>query len=224
MHKNKAKGRYWLSLFIVIFYFFSLRIGADLLVKPLERVYIPPANINGDVLIMLGNGSTGGVPDIDGLGQPSGTMAKSMLFAFRLQKMTDLPLLISGGNVFADTGTEATIAGREFKEMGVPADKLYLENKSRNTVENARFSKVVCLEHGWKRPVLLVVAAQAYRSNIIFKREGLNCVIYPTHYRRSAQWHFSIIQDLLPQAENISDSAMALKEYMGILALKVSLQ
>ncbi|WP_196594234.1 YdcF family protein [Pectinatus sottacetonis] len=224
MYRKKSKGRYWLSVFIVLFYFFSLRAGADLLVKPLEDMYTPPAVVNGDVLIMLGNGSVGGVPDIDGVGQPSGTMAKSMLFALRLQRMTDLPLLISGGTVFADNGTEADIAGREFRSMGIPASKLFLEDKSRNTVENARFSQKICREHGWSRPVLLVVAAQAYRSALIFKREGLACVIYPTHYRRNAEWHFSFMQDLLPQADNMDDSAMALKEYMGIVALKLSLQ
>ena len=224
LHRRKVCGRWLMSFVLAVFYLLSIRVGADLLVRPLESWYPQPGAVQGDVLLMLGNGSLAGVPDITDPGQPSGTMAKSMLMTFRLQRMTGLPILVSGGQVFQDTGTEAEIAGREFREMGVAEQELFLEDRSRNTVENARFSKEVCSAQGWQRPVLLVVALQAPRTAMIFAREGMDCLVYPTHYRCAAQWHFSPVQDLVPSADCLSDSAAALREYLGIAALKLKLQ
>ncbi len=224
LYRQRAKGWKVLGVLIVLLYFFSIRVGANLLVWPLEHSYMPPKDLQGDVILMLGNGFVSGAPDVDGIGQPSGTMAKSMLTVFRLQRQTGLPVLISGGSAYSRESSEADIAAREFSSMGIPADKLFVENQSRNTVENARLSKVACEANGWGQPILAVVAAQAPRSAMIFAREGLDCVIYPTHYRREMDWHFSLVEDLVPSGGNLDDSAMALKEYMGILALKLSLQ
>ena len=222
--RHRQRGRVLFSVVLAVFYLLSIRVGADLLVKPLENWTAPPQQIDGDVLLMLGNGSVGGVPDLDGVGQPSGTMAKSMLTTIRLYQQTKLPILISGGTVYADTGTEADIASRQFQQMGVPEHDLYAENRSRNTVENARFAAGICRQQGWQHPILLVVAAQAPRTAMIFEREGLSCEIYPTHYRRTAEWHFNPIIDLIPDAGNLQDSAMALKEYLGIAAIQLGAQ
>lgn len=226
MYYRRAEGRKAFSLILAVFYLLSIRIGADLLARPLENWYPQPtlSEVSGDVLLMLGNGSNGMVPDMDGIGQPSGTMGKSMLFAARLHRVTNLPILTSGGLVFADTGTETDIALREFRALGIPQDKLFGENRSRNTVENARFSKEICDKQGFKRPVLLVVALQAPRSAMIFEREGLQCQVYPTHYRRGAEWHFNPILDLIPSAGNLDDSGAAIKEYLGMLAIKLGAQ
>ena len=224
MQRKRMRGRWGLSVLLLIFYILSIRIGADALVRPLESWYVPPQIVEGDVLLMLGNGAMTGVPDLDGCEQPSGTMAKSMLLTFRLQRLTGLPILVSGGKVFQDTGTEADIAEREFLGMGVPGEKLFRENRSRNTVENARLSKTVCLQQGWTHPALLVVALQAPRTAMIFAREGLACTIYPTHYRRSTVWHFNPVLDLVPTGDNLADSSAALREYLGIAALKLGLQ
>lgn len=209
---------------MIAFYFLSIRVGADLLVKPLENWYYPPNDVNGDVLLILGNGSVAKVPDINGDGQPSGSMAKSMFTALRLQRKMNLPLLISGGSVYTDTGTEADIAEREFLDMGISSKQIFKDNKSRNTVENAKFSHAICDANNWQSPILLVVAIQAPRTAMIFQREGMDCVIYPTHYRRSGEWHFNPVLDLVPDATNLMDSSAALREYMGILALRLALQ
>lgn len=213
-----GRWRYVLLLGTLLLYLLSIRPGADLLVRPLERWYTPPAEPSGDVILMLGNGSVAGVPDIDGTGQPSGTMAKSMLTAQRLWRQLDVPILVSGGTVFEDTGTEADIALREFRAMGIPEEALFAENRSRNTRENVRFSKEICEEMGWQHPLVLVVAAQAPRTARLFEKAGLEAEIYPTHYRRSPEHHFSVLLDLVPQSSNLDDSALALKEYLGLLA------
>jgi uncharacterized SAM-binding protein YcdF (DUF218 family) len=224
MYKKKLSGRLFLSFVLIVFYFLSIRVGANILIQPLENWYVPPDTIDSDVLLMLGNGSVAGVPDIDGVGQPAGTMAKSMLTTVRLYHKTGLPILVSGGIVYQDTGSEADIALRTFSAMGVPNNLLYEESKSRTTVENAKYSHEICNMHGWKHPLLLVVALQAPRTAMVFQREGLDCTIYPTHYRMARGWHFHPVLDLIPDSSNLNDSASAIKEYMGILVYKFKIK
>lgn len=84
-YRHHWKWRHGLLFVTFLAYLLSIRIGANMLVRPLKTWFHPPQHVSGDVLLMLGNGSVGDVPDIGGTGQPSGTMAKSMLTTFRPQ-------------------------------------------------------------------------------------------------------------------------------------------
>ena len=73
-----------------------------------------------------------------------------MITVMRLQKELDIPIILSGGKVFEDTGREADIEKRIFEGMGVNSQALILENQSRNTVENVQNSKVFICQEQWK--------------------------------------------------------------------------
>ena len=61
----------------------------------------------------------------------------------QIAKELDIPIILSGGKVFEDTGREADIESVIFEGMGVNSQALILENQSRNTVENVQNSKVI---------------------------------------------------------------------------------
>ncbi|MFA5384743.1 MAG: hypothetical protein WC364_08795 [Eubacteriales bacterium] len=68
----------------------------------MESKYRPPAEINGDVLVMFGNGVTLDTPDLNGPGHLSGSAANRLLTAARLYYITKLPIILSGGRVFKE--------------------------------------------------------------------------------------------------------------------------
>lgn len=223
---RKKAGAGWLFACALLLWVLSLRVTANLLCWPLERTYPQPpveAVAERDVLIMTGAGSVGGVPDITGVGQPGPIMGKSMLTAFRLQRMTGLPLLVSGGEVRAENGREADIALREFTDMGVPKDRLLFENASRNTAENASMTRDVLAGLGLSKAVAVAPALHLPRVVVLFRREGVDVLPYPSHYRRSARWTFSFLADLAPTAENLEDTAAALREYLAHAAIRLGL-
>ena len=131
---------------------------------------------------------------------------------------------MAGGVTFSNSISESDIALREFKNLGVPANKLYGDFNSKNTVENAKNSAVICRENGWTHPILLAEAVHAPRAAIIFRRAGLDVSVYPTNYRRELTHHGSPIFAVIPDANNLNDSAVALKEWLGIFAINVGLQ
>ncbi len=227
LRSRRAGGWVFLVAGLVL-WVLSLRGTATLVCAPLESTYMPPAvseimSQGCDVLVMTGAGSVGGVPDVDGTGQPSSIMAKSMLTAFRLQRLTGLPLLVTGGEVRKSDGREGDIALRIFAGMGVEGNKLLTENQSRNTVQNARFTKELLQEKGFDKVLLVVPALHAPRAARLFEREGVDCLVYPSNYRRSLGWTLTLPADLMPTADNLNDVSDALREYLALLAMRLGL-
>ena len=218
MFRQRQRGRWYLLAVCGVLYVLSLRLGAWLLVAPLEQAIPQPDDVTGDVIVMLGNGSLADAPDIDGTGQPSGTMAKNMLAALRMQRQTGLPLIVSGGEVYAFSGNESAIAAREFRSLGLQEADVTYENRSRTTAENLRYTQNILHAHGWTNPIIAVVALQAPRTALLAEHMGMQAQTYPTHYRAAQTCHLGGPHDLVPSAAALDDSAAALKAYLGIIA------
>ncbi len=227
-YRRSQAGRHVLLLATFLLWALSLRLTANLLCWPLEERY-PYPDLNGPelasraLIVLTGAGAEAGVPDFSGMGAPGPVMGKTMLTGARLQQRTGLPLLVTGGAVFKGDVREADIALRIFRDLGVPEDKCISENQSRNTAENARFTRTLLEERGWKRIALVCAALHAPRASELFRRQGLDVLVFPSHYRRPAVWEPGLWRDLTPTAGNLEDSVSALREYLALFAMKLSL-
>ena len=177
----------------------------------LESAYEPPANPQGDVIIMLGGGAMNDSPDVDGTGALCASPANRLLTAVRLQRRLDVPILLSGGQVYEDTGAEARIARRILLSLGVPDDKILVETKSINTTQNARYSAEILREHGYTRPILVTSAFHMKRSVLNFEKQGIAVVPYPADYLVSHHPVFHYTK-LRPQTEALLDNVTVLQE------------
>lgn len=85
-------------------------------------MYQPPAlaELSGqtDAIIVLGGGAISGVPDTGGSGALAAISMNRLITGLRLQKQLQVPIVISGGQVFAGDGTEATLAQRVLPGAG----------------------------------------------------------------------------------------------------------
>jgi len=189
-----------------------------LLVKSLESKYSPPVEINGDVLVMFGNGVTLDTPDLNDPGHLSGSAANRLLTAARLYYITKLPIILSGGRVFKENGNESQIAKRQLIGLGIPEQKIIIEDKSRNTAENALYTGNILEKSAYQKPVLIVSAFQMHRTVLNFKKLGVEVIPYPTDYRSNINWYFDVFH-LVPSAASLSNTSLIIKEYLGILAL-----
>ena len=66
-----------------------------------------------------------------------------------------MPVLVSGGQVYEDSGPEAVIARRELMRLGVPEADILLEPDSLNTRQNAVFSGRIMKESEKQFPQLV---------------------------------------------------------------------
>jgi len=194
----------------------STTVTAEALIGTLEDGLDIPAQPRGDVVVLLGGGIHDKVPDLTGSGAPSDVMMARIVTAIRLQRQLRVPILVSGGEVFAGRATEASVARRFLLDLGVPDRQILLEEKSRDTAENARFSKVILQQHRFQQPLLITSAFHMKRSLEAFHREGIAVTPVPTDFI-TAKERTTIWADLLPEASALQGSATALREYLGLL-------
>ena len=212
-----------LALFIfgVTFAFYLLCTAwlADILMGSIEAKYSPPDELSGDVIIMLGGGAIADVPDVDGVGALCAAPANRLLTVARLQKKLNVPVLFSGGQVYADSGAEALIARRVLMSLGVKPEVILIENKSVNTRQNAAYSAKLLQEWGFKKPILVTSAFHMNRAVLNFEQVGLKVVPYPTDYTVSRRpvFHFT---KLRPQTEALWDNVTVLQEKLRTLVTR----
>lgn len=153
--------------------------------------------VNGHVVEMLNDGA-------DRI-RYAGTLAR---------KYPNVPVLISGGQVFTRPGMRSEAEGMAdlLVELGVARDRIKMETGSRTTAENATRAK--SLAAGSNGPWLLVTSAYHMpRSMGVFRRAGMSVIAAPT------DWHNDDDAPMLlfRASDQLNSFDFAVHEYLGLL-------
>jgi len=130
-----------------------------------------------EVVIVLGAGlrSDGGVPPLLASRLDRGRAVWAALDRRAAAAGTARPLLIvSGGKGDDERVAEAVAMAAYLSDRGVPADRLALESRSRNTEENLRFCAAIIDElRPGARAMIVTSDFHAFRAALIARRIGL---------------------------------------------------
>jgi len=202
-------------LFIInlVFYLLCTGLVADILVGSLESKYEPPENPTGDVIIMLGGGAMPDSPDVDGIGALTASPASRLLTAVRLQRKLHVPILISGGQVYEDSGNEAKIATRVLLSLGVPDDMIITETRSVNTTQNAHYSAELLRARHLNHPIIVTSAFHMNRAMLSFRQAGIEATPYPADYLVSHHPVFHYTK-LRPYSEALLNNVTVMQEWL----------
>ena len=203
----------------LLLYLCSIPFVSAPLVRSLESCHTPPAAVSGDVIIVLGGGATLDTPNLSGQGHLGGHAASRLLTAVQLHHRFQLPIIVSGGQVFAHTGTEADITRRILLDLGVPDSIILVENLSRNTTENAQLSKKIMEQRGLRHPILVTSAFHMPRSVLQFAKAGVDVIPYPSDYQVNVIGSITFF-DFVPDAGALSHVSLAFKEYIGLAVVR----
>jgi uncharacterized SAM-binding protein YcdF (DUF218 family) len=200
----------------------------SILTRNLEWQYLPPETYpQAEVIVVLG-GSTASAQYPRQIVEIS-SAGDRILYAAHLYHQGVAPnLLLTGGYIpwmdkrEAPANDMAEILGM----LGVPKDALWYESDSRNTYENARFTKHILAEKGIDRIILVTSAMHMPRAVALFEKQGVDVIPAPADYNiTQADWDHlwepnltTQLFNLLPSVGNLSATTSALKEYIGILA------
>ena len=219
--KRRGERRIAALLFALTFVFYLLctSVVAERTLGWLEQAYLPPAEPAGDVIIMLGGGAMPDSPDVDGVGALCSSPANRLLTAVRLQRKLGVPILLSGGQVYEDTGAEAKIARRILIDLGVPEEQILVETRSVNTTQNARYSAEILRAQGLTQPILVTSAFHMKRAVLNFKKQGIDVVPYPADYQVTHHPVFHYTK-LRPQTEALLDNVTVLQETLRTLVTR----
>lgn len=216
--RNRKAGLVNLTIGGLMWIFSTGPIGNAFLI-PLERAYKIPSNVQGDVIVLLGAGVYSGAPDLTGIGVPSENALSRLFTVARLQKYLNIPVIISGGKVFDHNTAEAPILKRFLVDLGIPSDKIVLENKSRDTIENAKYTLEICESLGYKKLILVTSAFHMNRAVQSFKKVGKNVIPFPANFKtwKNQRYGWS---DYLPRS--FKAVSVGMKEYLGHLFYQIA--
>ena len=128
-------------------------------------------------------------------------------------------ILWTGGSGYANqTVKEAPLAGRLLETMGVPKEAILLESESRNTFENAVYTKKLMEEAGIKRIVLVTSSWHMRRSEAIFRKAGMEFTPYAVD---TLATYYGVPGDYLPDADALDNATTLLRERIGFFAYRV---
>ena len=185
----------------------------------------PPADVRGtyDVGILLGGFSDFEVVQPDGI-LPLNRAANRFTAALALYHAGHLRhIMISGGTSRITGGypAEAPEARRMLVQNGVPDSAIWVEPLSRNTRENALFSKHLLdsIAPGNGRRLLITSAWHLPRASHCFQQAGLLCDLFGADYiseNRRANW----AKWIEPDWEALLKWDILVKEWVGCLVMK----
>jgi uncharacterized SAM-binding protein YcdF (DUF218 family) len=126
-------------------------------------------------------------------------------------------LISSGnGNLQQSSFREAAWVQGVLKEFKLPDTAILIEQNSRNTFENAAFSKQVLEKAHLPPPYLLVTSAWHMRRSLyIFKKAGIDVIAYPSG-RISENAKFQFADYMIPDAGTLLWWNTYLKEFIGL--------
>ena len=218
--RKRTLNGFLLSGLAILMWCLSIPPTADLLLQGLEQRHRLPGKLQGDVIVMLGGAVFGGAADVTGEGAPTPESCERILTAARLYRQTKLPVILSGGRVLDHHPLMGKIYKRMLVDLGIPEAAIILENRSRDTMENAHYTAALCRQKNFRQPIVITHAAHMPRAAYSFRCAGLAMTPFPCGFRTwpGKTYHWP---DFLPRG--YGDIALALHEYIGLFFYRWSL-
>ena len=171
------RSRRWVKIIRMIF---TLLLCMGLLLAAFTGIYIGKASLGTkeydcEYLIVLGAGVNGTVPSLS-LRERLDAAAYYMLLN------PDTVCVVSGGQGPGEEITEAACMYDELLERGIPAERIWQEDKATSTQENIRFSLDLIEEMTGVRPEragILSSEYHLYRAGQMAQDQGLEAVGIP---------------------------------------------
>jgi uncharacterized SAM-binding protein YcdF (DUF218 family) len=190
------------------------------LISALENRF-PPGKDGGPPIagiIVLGGPINTRMSAARGLLSISGEVERLLEGANLAKRHPSARLVFTGGNpsLFGADPPEAVYAVQLFEQLGVPRDRIVLEEKSRNTAENAEFTRRLVDPKPGERWLLVTSAMHMPRSVGAFRQAGFPVEAYPV------DWHTLPDQNLFGLSRDLLGGIGALNwaahEIIGMIA------
>jgi uncharacterized SAM-binding protein YcdF (DUF218 family) len=125
------------------------------------------------------------------------------------------PRILLSGSALEGKVSEAQIMARLLRQRGIPDSALILENDSRNTYENARFSDIMMRSQKLKSALLVTSALHMPRALASLEKRGVQVtaaggapqIVLPVNNTPDLWW---------PHMRSLDASRTIIKEYLGL--------
>lgn len=221
--KHKAQMTFLLFLAAGV-YLASIAPVANFLLSPLESRYGIPAVDDlrtSAAYVVLGGGTSDKGVDIFGKGTLSSDSTARLAAVYRLYRLSPKPIIISGGPAYPARAPESEIGKRFLVKLGIRNDHIMTETRSRDTQENAIYTKELCARKGFGKIVLVTSAYHLRRAMLLFTPLFNGVTPCPAGIKSSRD--NVRIRDFFPDTDSFHATSIALRERLGILFYGIKL-
>lgn len=165
-------------------------------------------------IVVLGGGLSTSAAEYGGTATVNSATLERIRYAAYLVKKIHLPILLSGGNVFNSAEKAEASLMQEVLENEFHTGVQWTETASKNTAENAVFSRNMLKKEHIDRIILVTHALHMSRAVQQFKRVGFQVTPAPTVFLSLPGFS---LYNFLPSARALKLSSLVLHECLGQL-------
>jgi uncharacterized SAM-binding protein YcdF (DUF218 family) len=196
----------------------------NILILPLEQRFPPWDSSQGppDGIVVLGGAIEPDISVARGAVALNDSAERITATAELARRYPNARIIFSGGtgSLRFDAPTEAPIAVKELEALGVAHDRITAEEQSRNTIENAVYSRLIAQPKPGERWLLVTSAFHMPRAVAAFRAAGFAVEAYPVDWRTRGP-----IDGTRPFAAlttGLSTTDEAVHEWVGLLVYRLT--
>ena len=209
---------------LVLLVLFGLSPLGNALMLPLEERFPPWDASHGapDGVIVLGGVIAVDVSAARGAVALNESAERVTVAAELARRYPKLRIIFSGGTnaLLFDKGAEAGFAVRQLEDLGVARERIVAEEQSRNTVENAVFSRLIANPRPGQRWLLLTSAFHMPRAIAVFRAAGFPVEAYPVDWRTTGP--MDLVRPYPSVSEGLRRTDVAVREWIGLLLYRLT--
>ncbi len=147
------------------------------------------------------------------------TAAARLYHAFAREGHEPLVIATGGsGNPDYQTRAEAPLMRAVLELMGVPPEAVHIEGASRNTYENALYTKEILSDSGLERCLLVTSALHMRRSRAVFEKQGIGFEPFAVDTNLMA---VPFPNAFFPDTEALDNTYRVFREVAGFVAYRL---
>jgi uncharacterized SAM-binding protein YcdF (DUF218 family) len=216
---SRAGRRLLLASLVLVVFFGFLPAGRALMLTIEQR--FPPWAVAGNPphgIIALGGAIEPGRSADRGMVSLNGNAERVTEIAMLARRFPNARIVFTGGSanlVFAGPPESAFVRDL-FESFGIPRTRVELEERSRNTAENARFTRTLIDPKPGERWLLVTSAIHMPRAIGAFRKAGFPVEAYPVDWRANG-WSDLWRGPYWP-LEGLNATDFAAREWVGLLS------
>jgi uncharacterized SAM-binding protein YcdF (DUF218 family) len=196
----------------------------NLVLYPLEQRFPPWDAARGapDGIVVLGGPIDADLSVAHGRVVVTSAPDRMIAAAALARRYPNARLIYSGGsaNMLSNDAREADYAAALFESLGVSSERLMMERRSRNTEENAQFSRALAAPKAGERWLLVTSAFHMPRSVGLFRKAGFAVEPYPVDWRVGTRGNLLSFRNLA--IDGLTNVDVGVREWMGLAAYRLT--
>ncbi|MGZ8249253.1 YdcF family protein [Methylomagnum sp.] len=217
LRRHPRLGRAMTGLALLGLWLLCTPFVAQRLLATLEIPYAPMSGQEAEAIVILGGGLYPESVEYGGGATLNSRTLERVRYGAWLHRKIGKPILVTGGAPEGDEPEGRLMRAALESEFGVPVT--WMEDRSGNTRENARFSAELLNAAGVRRIYLVSHVWHLPRAIREFERAGLVVVPAGTGYQPEGG---SRLFDFIPNARALASSYYAFHEWIGLIWYKLT--